>query len=143
MGNRFHEGYIDYRSYDYGPVKEGGVWQARNESEEPIWADEEGREIPVVNGRLVPADLLMLEDDGPDARLVINWPKVGERAGLDAEEVQFLKLRSAGLTREVILNKLAQDAVERRKWQAAWQCPLWPVLSLGRNGQDESARRER
>ena len=116
-----YEGYIDHQSYDYGPVKQGGVWQARNETEEPIYADDEGRKIPEVNGRPVPDDLLMLEDDGPDAKLVINWPKVGERAGLDAAEVQILELRSAGLTREVILNKLTRDDEERRKYQTAWR----------------------
>jgi hypothetical protein len=116
-----YEGYIDHQSYDYGPVKQGGVWQARNETEEPIYADDEGRKIPEVNGRPVPLDLVLLEDDGPDATLVINWPKVGERAGLDAAEVRILELRRAGLTREVILNKLARDDEERRKYQTAWR----------------------
>jgi hypothetical protein len=116
-----YQDFIDDRSYDYGPVKKGTAWQARNPSEEAIWADEEGRKIPVVNGRPVPEDLLMLEDDGPDAKLVINWPKVAEHAGLDAEETQILKLRLAGVTRDRLLKMLARDDEERRKWQAAWQ----------------------
>jgi hypothetical protein len=116
-----YESYIDHQSYDYGPVKNGNVWQARNPTEEPIWVDEEGREIPVVNGRPVAEDLLMPEDDEPDAKLVINWHKVAERAGLDAEETQILKLRVMGFTREVLLKRLAKDDEERRKWQAAWQ----------------------
>ncbi|MFL6353180.1 MAG: hypothetical protein ACJ74Z_15225, partial [Bryobacteraceae bacterium] len=41
-------------SFDDGPVKQGGVWQARNASDGPISVDEEGREIPMVNGRPVP-----------------------------------------------------------------------------------------
>src|SRR5436189_59223 len=81
---------------------------------ELIYADDEGRKNPEMKGRPVSEDLLMLEDDAPDAKLVINWPKVGARAGLDADEVHILELRSAGLTREVILSKLAQDDVERR-----------------------------
>jgi hypothetical protein len=63
----------------------------------------------------------MPEDDEPDAKLVINWRKVAERAGLNAEELQILKFRLAGVTREVLLKKVAKDDKERRKWQAAWQ----------------------
>jgi hypothetical protein len=116
-----YEGYLDYRSYDDGPVKQGGVWQARNASEEPIFVDEEGREIPMVNGRPVPEDLLMPEDDGPDAKLVVNFSKVAEGVGLDQDAAQVLKYRTAGVTREVLLNQIAKDDEERRKWQAAWQ----------------------
>jgi hypothetical protein len=116
-----YQDYIDYRSYDYDPVKKGTAWQARNPSDEPIWADEEGRQIPVVNGRPVPEDLLMLEDDGPDAKLVINWPRVAERAGLDAQVAQVLKFRGAGVTREAMLNMGAKNEDERRALQAAWR----------------------
>jgi hypothetical protein len=116
-----YQDYIDYQSYDYGPVKVGGRWKARNPLDEPIWADEEGREIPAVDGRPVPEDLLMLEDDEPDAKLVIHWQKVAERAGLDDEEAMILGLRGVGATREAILSRLAQDDEQRRKYQAAWR----------------------
>jgi hypothetical protein len=116
-----YEGYLDYRSYDDGPVKQGGVWQARNASEEPIFVDEEGREIPMVNGRPVPEDLRKPEDDGPDAKLVVNFSKVAEAVGLDKDAAQVLEYRTAGVTREVLLNQVAKDDEERRKWQAAWQ----------------------
>jgi hypothetical protein len=75
-----------------------------------------------VNGRPVPLELLMSEDYGPDARLIIDWHEVARRAGLDAEETQILKLRRFGLTRESMLTALAQgDESERRLWQAAWR----------------------
>jgi hypothetical protein len=115
------EEYIDFLGADTGPVKRNAVWKARNPMEEAIWVDEEGRGIPVVNGRPVPEDLLMPEDNEPDARLVINWTKVAERAGLDAEETHILKQRVAGVTREAILNFLAKNEEERRVWQAAWR----------------------
>jgi hypothetical protein len=116
------EEYLDLAWSDTGPVKESGVWKARNPMEEAIWVDEEDRVIPVVNGRPVSLDLLMLADNGPDARLVVNWDEVARRAGRDADETQILKLRAYGLTREFIFTTLAQqDEDERRRWQAAWR----------------------
>jgi hypothetical protein len=116
-----YEGYIDHQSYDYGPVKQGGVWQARNETEEPIYVDDEGRKIPEVNGRPVPEHLLMLEDDGPDARWVVNWAKVAELSGVGPEVTQVLKFRVVGLTRDFVFNNVARDDDERRRYQAAWR----------------------
>jgi len=65
-----HDAYVDYLSYD-GPVKEGGVWHARDQ-DETVSTDEEGRVIPRVGGRPVPEDLLVPEDEEPDARMVVN-----------------------------------------------------------------------
>jgi len=73
-----HDGYIDYLSYD-GPVKEAGVWHARERYEEADWTDDEGRVIPVVAGRPVPEALLVPDDKDPDS-LVINWEKVAAQA---------------------------------------------------------------
>ena len=116
------EEYIDFKCADLGVVKEGGKWKACDMPYEPTFVDDEGREVPVVNGRPVPEDLLMLADDEPDAKLVVNWLLVIERAGLDDEEGDILMMRTSGLSREAILRELAQgDDKERRKWQAAWR----------------------
>lgn len=116
------EQYIDFLCADVGAVKEEGIWKARDPLYEPIFVDDEGREIPCVYGRPVPEDLLMLADDEPDAKLVVNWLLVIERAGLDDEEGDILMMRTSGLSREAILRELAQgDDNERRKWQAAWR----------------------
>jgi len=116
------EEYIDFRCADLGVVKEGGIWKACDMPYEPTFVDDEGREVPVVNGRPVPEELLMPEDDEPDAKLVINWLLVIERASLDDEEGDILMMRTSGLSREAILRELAQgDDKERRKWQAAWR----------------------
>jgi hypothetical protein len=75
----------------------------------------------MVNGRPVPEDLLIPEDDGADAKLVVNLSKVAEAVGLDEDAAQVLEYRRAGVTREVLLNQVAKDDEERRKWQAAWR----------------------
>jgi hypothetical protein len=115
------EQYMDYLCYDYGPVREGGVWRARTPFDEALCTDDEGRVVPTVKGRALPEDVLMLEDDAPDAKLIIDWDTVGERAGLDAEETELLWLRGCGCTRDVILQQLARNDEERRGWQAAWR----------------------
>jgi hypothetical protein len=84
-----------------------------------IYADDEGRKIPEVNGRPVPEHLLMLEDE--DARWVINFPKVGELSGVGPEVTQVLKFRVMGLTRDFVFNNVARDDDERRRYQAAWR----------------------
>jgi hypothetical protein len=89
--------YIDHLSYADTPVKNGGVWRARNPWDEAVSVDNDGRVLPEVNGRPVPEHLLMPEDDEPDAKLVINWQRVAEEANLDSEESYILALRCAGL----------------------------------------------
>jgi hypothetical protein len=116
-----HDEYIEYLFYD-GPVKEGGVWHAREPwNDESEFRDAEGRVIPSFKGRPVPQDLLMLEDDEPDAQLVIDWDKVGDRAGLNEAEQDILEFRLLGFTRELILSELAKDDDDRRGLQAAWR----------------------
>lgn len=106
--------YIDYRSYD-GPVKEAGVWRAR-----PSWDDEGDELVPRFKGRSVPQDLLVPEDDEPDARMRIDWNKVADRASLDPEERLILQLRLGGFTRDFVLTR-AENEEERRAVQAAWR----------------------
>jgi hypothetical protein len=115
------EDHIDFAWADVGAVKIGSVWKARNPLDGPVFMDDEGREIPVVAGRPVPEDLLMPEDDEPDAKLVLNWPKVADRAGLDEEEAVVLTLRGSGITREAMLSRLGKTEKQRRRWQAAWR----------------------
>jgi hypothetical protein len=115
------EEYIDFAWADVGAVKVGSVWKARNPLDEPVFMDEEDRVIPCVDGRPVPLDLLIPEDDEPDAKLDINWPKVAERAGLDEEEAEVLTLRGSGITREAMLSRLGKTEKQRRRWQAAWR----------------------
>ncbi|MGI8959285.1 MAG: hypothetical protein ACR2IV_05920 [Bryobacteraceae bacterium] len=115
------EDYLDLTSSDVGAVKSGGRWKARNPGEEEGFYDDEGRPIPCVKGRPVPEDLLVLEDDEPDAQLVVNFEKVAERAGLNNAAMKVLEYQLAGFTREFVLEHLAQDDKERRTMQAAWR----------------------
>lgn len=143
-----HDQYIDYMHFD-GPVKEGGVWHARDS-----WDDDLDRRTRGVafGGRLVAHDLLKPEDDEEDARLVIDWQKVAERAGLDEDEGWILELRLSGFTRERILSSVAEDDEERRAYQAAWrrldrdlprlQDILWGVNNpVGRGAPQRSAKK--
>jgi len=113
------DAYVDYLSYD-GPVKEGGLWHVRDQ-DEAVSTDEEGRVIPFVGGRPVPEGLLVPEDEEPDARLVVDWEKVAECANLDKGERKILELRLTGFTREIVLQRFAENEEERRKLQAAWR----------------------
>jgi hypothetical protein len=113
--------YLEYVSYDDGPVKEHGVYRARNPLVEPVFADDGGRVVPVVKRRPVPEHLLMREDDEWDAKLTINWDEVEKKVGLDAQESAILRLRRRGFTRTMILQQVARNNEERRAWQAAWR----------------------
>lgn len=115
------EEYIDFLCADVGAVRVGGSWKARDPMYEAVFVDDEGREIPCVAGRPVSLDLLMLEDDQPDAKLVINWHEVAKRADLDDDEALVLNLRRLGVTREGMLRPLGKTKKQRRRWQAAWR----------------------
>ena len=49
------------------------------------------------------------------------WEKVAECANLDKGERKILELRLTGFTREIVLQRFAENEEERRKLQAAWR----------------------
>jgi hypothetical protein len=82
--------------------------------------DSEGRELPTFKGKAVPEYLCSLEDDEPDACLVIDWQKVYARAGVDEYEQRILSLRSKGWTAQKIFDSATSDR-ENRELQNAYR----------------------
>jgi len=115
------EGYIGYLLFS-GTVRRGnGVWCVQGHPEDDrVNVDEEGRQLPTINGKPVPECLVSLEDDEPDAQLIIDWSKVGRQVPTDEQEQCILELRALGQTREAILASAESDE-ERLELQAAWR----------------------
>jgi hypothetical protein len=138
-----HDEYIDYLSYDGGPVKEGGVWYSRDS--DTYDEDEHGPEGELLSrrGRLtnrIPDDLKTLQELPEDIKMILDevnsesedfhistdaisvpdWGQIAAKAGLDETEIRVLGYKRHGVSRERALGLQATDP-ERRKLQAAWK----------------------
>jgi hypothetical protein len=100
--------------------KRGGMRVIDNGGEWVGPTDSEGRELPTFNGKAVPVYLCTLQDDEPDARLVIDMAKVWRRIGADEFEQKVFLLRAKQLTAREIFDSATSDR-ERQELEAAYR----------------------
>lgn len=64
---------------------------------------------------------LQIDEDLVADGFGIDWGLVGDRAGLDEDEIDVLNFRAMGYSRREILQDLAADEQDRLQLQAAWR----------------------
>ena len=115
-----HDQYLDYLSYD-GPTKQNGIWSAGC----PDFGCDDDECTPEgvalsaherLFGRL-PEEFLCIEYlEGVESEF-IDWEKIGVAAGLEATEIDVLRCRAAGISRERAIK--LEEPRNRKRLQAA------------------------